>query len=407
MRALIVGDGRSPTARSWIKRLQEIGIEVSLVSTYPCGPVDGVNYMRVLPVAFGRFAGSQVSTGVHVKQKNSLVRRLVGLFRNLLVTARYSLGPLTCKFYRSEFLKIIDEVKPDLVHALRIPFEGMLAVHTPQNIPLVVTTWGNDLSLHAHRNKVMRAATRKVLTRADGLMADTHREIRLAGELGFDTRKPSLVVPGSGGMDLDLILRKHQLSPEQEAMIPTNALLIINPRGFRPGSIRTDIFFKTAAKVAQARPEVHFVCAALAGQREALNWVNQLGIEKNVQLLPYLSQEQLWALFQRSMITVSISEHDGTPNTLLEAMALGCFPVCGNIESIQEWITNGDNGLLVDPVNPVAAADAILRAIDDVNLRKKASRMNLEIIKARADSRNTERLIVEFYKSIMAKTFSR
>lgn len=405
MKVLIVADGRSPTARSWIKRLQEIGIEVSLVSTYPCSPVDGVDYLRVLPVAFGRFAGSQVGTGEHLNQKNSLLRRLVGLFRNLLVAARYSLGPQTRRLYRGELLNICDEVKPNLVHALRIPFEGMLAVHAPKNIPLVVTTWGNDLSLHARRNKIMKQITRQVLARADGMMADTQREIRLAEEMGFDTGKPSLVVPGSGGMDLKQVLKTHQLSPELESMIPSNSPLIINPRGFRPGSVRNDVFFQATAKVGEARPDVHFICAAMAGQREAINWVKKLGVEKNVHLLPYLSQEQLWALFQRSMITASISEHDGTPNTLLEAMALGCFPICGDIESIREWITNEENGLLVAPASPISAADAILRALDDTDLRNKAKRKNLEIIKARAGCRITEKLITAFYKTITTKTF--
>ena len=49
----------------------------------------------------------------------------------------------------------------------------------------------------------MARATRRVLRRADGLIADAHRDIRLGSEWGFGTDKPALVVPGSGGIDLD------------------------------------------------------------------------------------------------------------------------------------------------------------------------------------------------------------
>jgi glycosyltransferase involved in cell wall biosynthesis len=56
-----------------------------------------------------------------------------------------------------------------------------------------------------------------------------------------------------------------------------------------------------------------------------------------------------WAdVFRGAQIVVSPSIHDGTPNSLLEAMACGCFPVAGDLESIREWITHGQNGLLFD-----------------------------------------------------------
>jgi len=79
-----------------------------------------------------------------------------------------------------------------------------------------------------------------------------------------------------------------------------------------------------------------------------------LHIFDNVTLMPMLSQSELWREFARSMVSVSVSVHDGTPNSLLEAMAVGCLPVCGDIESIREWITDGENGLLVDPADPTA-----------------------------------------------------
>ena len=95
-----------------------------------------------------------------------------------------------------------------------------------------------------------------------------------------------------------------------------------------------------------------------------------------VRLLPYLSQHELWDLFLRSEVSVSVSAHDGTPNSLLEAMACGCFPVVGDIESLREWITPGVNGLLVDPDQPQAVAEAVLLALDLPDLRASAKERN-------------------------------
>lgn len=51
-------------------------------------------------------------------------------------------------------------------------------------------------------------------------------------------------------------------------------------------------------------------------------------------------------LFRLSSVAVSPSLHDGTPNTLLEAMDCGCIIVTGDIESVREWINDGENGSL-------------------------------------------------------------
>ena len=101
----------------------------------------------------------------------------------------------------------------------------------------------------------------------------------------------------------------------------------------------------------------------MQNQEEALAWVRQLHLEKNVHLLPYLPQPQLWNLFSAAEVSVSISVHDGTPNSLLEAMACGCFPIAGDIESLREWIVPGKNGFLVEPNKPQSLAEALLLAL--------------------------------------------
>ena len=128
--------------------------------------------------------------------------------------------------------------------------------------------------------------------------------------------------------------------------------LVVNPRGFRPGSLRSDVFFQSIPLVLQHIPAAHFLCPSMAGQPEALEWVERLKIGQQVHLLPTLPQAQLWEIFLRAEVFVSPSVHDGTPISLLEAMACGCLPVVGDIESMREWITPGVNGLLADAASP-------------------------------------------------------
>ncbi len=396
---LIVADGRSPTAQSWIDNIQSLDYQVSLVSTYPCDAPDNLADVRILPVSFSRFSsGSKTSSRPTQKSRlKSWIRRLTPAFQTL----RYFLGPLTLPRVRGEYQRIIEDLQPDLVHALRIPFEGMLASMTPAGIPLAVAIWGNDLTLHARGALVMRRWTRRCLKRADGLTADARRDLRLASEWGLDPRAPTLVVPGSGGLDLDAVNKARPADPARFGLPKADAW-ILNPRGLRPGSVHQKAFFGAIPKVLSARPGVIFICPGLKGQPMVENWVRSLGIEGSTFLLPHLPQEELWSLMKRADLFVSPSSHDGTPNSFLEALACGCFPVVGNIESLREWIQPGDNGLLVDPRDPVALADGILWALDHPQIRDRAVSMNLGILTERADPSATHPQIDAFYSKLIA-----
>ncbi len=402
MHILLVADGRSPITRRWIVGLLALQHHVTLVSTYPCPQVEGVAETYVLPVAFAAMGGSQAGGAAGRQARSSLRQRLVGRGRGWLQSARYYLGPLTLPAYARQLDKIIAATKPDMLHALRIPFEGMLAASAHSSVPLAITIWGNDLSLHGSKNGWMRSLTVKTLRRAGGLVADTHRDIRMGLLWGFREDCPTLVVPGGGGIDLTEMHRlRTEITDTLAGSIPGGVPLVVNPRGLRPGYVRNDVFFESIPLILQHRPDVFFACPSMAGQAEALGWVERLKIGRSVRLLPYLPQTQLWDFFRRSDISVSVSIHDGTPNTLLEAMACGCFPIVGDLESLREWITPGINGFLVEPSKPQALAEAVLLALDKPDLRSKAKEINLDLIRERAEVGLVRSQIEVFYRRMI------
>jgi len=81
----------------------------------------------------------------------------------------------------------------------------------------------------------------------------------------------------------------------------------------------------------------------------------------------------------------------------LEAMACGCFPIVGDVESLGEWITPGVNGLMVDPGDPKALAEAIIKALAQPELRRKARELNLALVKERGEYRKCMEEAEAFY----------
>jgi glycosyltransferase involved in cell wall biosynthesis len=322
--------------------------------------------------------------------------------RELLRRLRYYLGPMTLAAYRKSFATLLEDIRPDIVHAMRIPFEGMLASVTPQRIPMVISIWGNDITLHAKGSFLMSHLTRQALKRADGLLADTQRDIQLGINWGFSSERPTLTIPGAGGVHLNEI--EETISEETVDSLPEElpeARIVVNPRGQRPGSLRQDNFFRAIPLVLKKNPNTFFICPSLASDHQAIAWVDQLRIKSNTVLWPRLNQAQLWRLLKKADIYVSPSIHDGTPNSLLEAMACGCFPVVGDIESMREWVRPDENGILIDANSPQSIANGIIKALESPNLLVKARTKNASLIAERAEYTRCMEVAEAFYCKIL------
>jgi glycosyltransferase involved in cell wall biosynthesis len=168
--------------------------------------------------------------------------------------------------------------------------------------------------------------------------------------------------------------------------------------------VRQDTFFRAIPSILERHPTVVFLCSAMKDQPVAEQWIRRLGIGHAVRLLPNLPPAGMGDVYRMATVTVSPSVHDGTPNTLLEAMASGCVPVAGNIEPIREWISDGSNGLLFDSTNPRSLADAVHRALSDEELRHNSKGHNLQLISERGSYMPNMARARAFYSEMIGRS---
>lgn len=407
-------DYRSPIARNWISYFLREEHEVHVISTFPVSPEPvGLKSFHVVPVGFSslstgllrRYISVSVvaspSTGVRRSGRLSAFAPAVNAFGLWLMMWVF---PLDAWRRRHAVRAILAGIAPDLVHAMRIPSEGMLASEAlwHSKIPLLVSVWGNDFTLWAKENPFVRAGTRRAMKRTDGLHTDCRRDGRLAQEHGLASHTPRIVMPGNGGVQRTLFA-EGAVSPEVYAQwgLSPDHPVVFNPRNFRPKYVRNDVFFRAAEEVLASHPDVQVVCVGMAGNPIAEGWRSGLANPKGVHLLPSVTRNQMAELFRIADISVSPSTHDGTPNTLLEAMACGAFPVVGNIESIREWIEDGVNGALCDPADQASVAAAILKGLDG-DTRARAAAINRRLIEQRADFETGMPQAERFYEQLVA-----
>lgn len=105
------------------------------------------------------------------------------------------------------------------------------------------------------------------------------------------------------------------------------------------------------------------------------------------------------ALFVMPCVQTAEGDVDGIPNVLLEAMAMELPVISTEISAIPELIKPEWNGLLVPPNDAEALADAILRLLNDRELRESVARHGRETVLAEYD---IEANIRRFYNTLWA-----
>lgn len=396
MRLCYIVDYRSPIAQRWISHFIDRKQDVLVITT---GDTDDLS-----------LGGRVVSTGglAHYRQRRSNLSpacagpsrpsRLLASVNDRIPTGIRSLIEVTnSRIGVRRAQGLIDEFEPDLVHVMRIPWEGTLAIQLRIKAPVIVSIWGNDFLLYALRYLHMNRITRRILERATGLHADCERDIVLATAMGFSTRKPHLVVPSGGGVDRS-IFKPLEGSLSQSELGSFNRT-VMNPRGARE-YVKTSEFLIAMRYVIDKRPDVRAICVGLRGNRRYESERDRYGVGEKVIFTANLTAEEMANALASARVVVSPSVCDGTPNSLLEGMACGALPVVGDIPSVREWIIDGRNGLLADATNPRELAQHILRALTDDRLAECARAENYALVAARADRHVVMEHIECFYNSI-------
>jgi glycosyltransferase involved in cell wall biosynthesis len=97
--------------------------------------------------------------------------------------------------------------------------------------------------------------------------------------------------------------------------------------------------------------------AALEGQ------VRSLRLEDRVEFLGY--RDDVEAVLRRARVFALVSEWEGVPFAMIEAMSSGLVPVVTDVGTIADFVTDGHNGHIVPVGDSTALADALARLLTD------------------------------------------
>jgi L-malate glycosyltransferase len=119
-------------------------------------------------------------------------------------------------------------------------------------------------------------------------------------------------------------------------------------------------------------PQPHLRIVGDGSERKRLeNLAAHLKITDRITFVGRVSPEKVADEFAQASIFCGLSRSEALGNVFLEAQAAGCGVIGTNIGGIPDSVKNGETGLLVQPDDVEAAAEAIRRLLEDDQLREK------------------------------------
>ena len=123
------------------------------------------------------------------------------------------------------------------------------------------------------------------------------------------------------------------------------------------------------AKCVSHLPEdLWLVIAGAKGKDHVFNALSLDNLPPRVHFMGFVPDDKLPALYSGAVAQLCPSLYEGFGLPALEAMAAGTVPIASNCTSLPEVV--GDAGLLVDPYDTDAIAEAIVHIVNDLPMRK-------------------------------------
>jgi glycosyltransferase involved in cell wall biosynthesis len=156
-------------------------------------------------------------------------------------------------------------------------------------------------------------------------------------------------------------------------------------------------------EIRNKEPDIHLVLMGVGYYaprlREIRHIINELKLEKNITLLEWTTQDQIFRIIQDSVLYLSTARYEGLPLSIIESLAIGKPVVATDVDGNRDLIINGFNGFLVEQENTKKIAAIILRILNDETITKKFSQNSKLLFEQRFNIENNINYLEKIYVS--------
>ena len=162
------------------------------------------------------------------------------------------------------------------------------------------------------------------------------------------------------------------------------------------------LFLEVAAEVSARFPQAVFIIAGDGPERASLEDLSRkLGIASKVRFLGFVKELRELYLVMDLLLFPSLFE--GTPLTILGALAMGLPVVASHVDGIAETLTDGEDALLVHPKDRELFVGQVCRLLTDRELAHKLAQTGQEKVRRHYSAEAMVRRVEALYLKYLEK----
>jgi len=194
-------------------------------------------------------------------------------------------------------------------------------------------------------------------------------------EVFAEWRLDSRVIPNV------VMLERFRFKPEAAIADPRSPVIAVTRN--LESIYGVDVALRAFAGLLSEAPGARLLIAGEGPRAEALReQAEELGISAHTEFLGRLDRDAMIALYQRADILLNTSRVDNTPNSLIEAMAVGVAIVSTRAGGIPFLVEDGHNALLCAVDDDACLRQALRRLLHDRELYRHLVENGRESVEA-------------------------
>lgn len=271
---------------------------------------------------------------------------------------------------------LVHKIKPDIVHAHFISKFGFHAAFLGYR-PLIMSAWGSDILVVPYWSRLLWYLTGISLRRAD-IVYGASRDIcsKIVSNFRVNSSRVKFVPFG---------VDTKRFYPNPEADNNKTNLVVFSNRNLSE-VYNLETLIDSVPFVISKNSAIKFIIAGSGPlEMELKRKVNETGVFEHVNFVGQVDHNEMTGLLNRCNIYVSTALSDGTPVSMLEAMACAKPCIMTDVGGVSEWIEDGLNGFLFTPRQPQELAQKILELASDPIKREQFGNNACTLIKQKGD----------------------
>jgi len=286
--------------------------------------------------------------------------------------------------------KIINNIKPDIIHAHRATGYAFVAAKSKFH-PYILSVWGSDV-YDLPKNKIYKKFIQFNLNKADYIFSTSNAMKKQVQKL---VKKEIIVTP----FGVDISLFKPIIGLKDDSKIVIGTIKTLSPK------YGIDYLIKAFKIVKDNNPysniELH-IAGKGEQEIELRNLCKFLKIDKYVKFLGFLNQQEVIKAFNTFDVAVfpSTLDSESFGVAAVEAQACGIPVIVSNVGGLPESTKPGFSSILVESKNEKKLAEAIEILVKDEKLRIQMGKNARKFIEENYNIDDNFGKVEKFYKSI-------